>query len=1774
MLNPSGFKISETLFKSTQTQVFRAISDNDHQSYILRTCGSSSSLADRSRLPFIADILNRFKHENIVKVVGFIDHPNQPWLVMEDVQAIDLKSYLGKFEDRQLPISDFLDLVIQLVDALSVVHHAQVIHKDLHPGNIVVNPETKRLQIIDFGLASLLTREQPVLASPENLEGILAYLSPEQTGRMNRALDYRTDFYTLGVVFYELLTGCLPFEADDALGMVYAHMAVKQQPAKDVRQDIAPALSNIIEKLLSKNAEDRYQSALGLKHDLCVCRESLSSGGIIKYFALCQYDVSDHFHIPQVLYGRENEVETLMMQFYRASAGQSQLMSVSGYSGIGKSALVHEVHKPIAAHNGLFISGKFVQLQQNIPYSALKVALRVWINQCLGLPDSELTTLRLSLLDALGDNAGVLIDFMDEFEGVLGALSPVKPLAAQESQARFYLVLRRFVSTVTKAQPWILFIDDVQWADRGTLNLLPELLNEELCRLYIIVAYRDNEVSENHPAIQMIEQASHQSKEGRSVVSQVSLKNLPKQQLTHLLMDTLHRSVEDIEPLAKLIQEKTKGNPFFTIEFLKTLYSQNLLNFDLKAGYWTWCFDEISAQSITDNVVELMLGKMETLPDYTQKILQVAACIGTQFDLETLAYVTNQDISDASYCLWPAIKEGLLIQEGGDWFLGVMGGHEEPIEGQQLVTEGLHFSPEHSCPSVLRVPHCKFLHDRMLQAAYESIDELDRQEMHLNIGRLLYQFEQSKPRHKQDFEIVEQLNHGIKLIAEPDEKLRLAELNLSAAGNALSASVWSASLQYSGYGLSLLSSDSWSNHFDLTLALKMLSAECHYLLGDLDASESIYDEVLLYVTEPLARAEIYATRLIQGIGAGNWRHGLAFGKMALECVGVKVPSEGDDLRVVLEQQQAELAVIDWTSRDLSPEKLGSITGEARLIASRLLPNLGQVCFILGETDLHTFFFQRAMQLICKEGQSEFTPLILSCYGSLLALNESYQQAKEMSALAHAYIEQYPKARELSNAYNMLAGLVDCLFMPYQECIQSHQKGYEYGMDHGELARAAICKSNILFFKISLGEPLISIIDEATETAQIVERGAIFAPATFAALRVANALRYEEGVHVFDDDKLSEAFLAKAKLGFHYSYLCNYRAQLAFWYGDYDIAIKHAEQAQDLLQDAPKFSFINDQFFQYALMLLVSQSKGDLSAKLQGDLSLCTQKLKTLAAFYPPNFAHKYILLRAEKARLHDGGLDVCMPLYEQAIAAAAEGGFRSYQALAHELYGYYLAGQGLERFSIIHIEDAFRLYQVWGCVPKLRALSERYSFLQFDVQYQDSVSKSHGVGIDRVDTSQSQVTSLTTSNSITKVRNAELDLDSIIKSTQAISGELAYEKLTEQVMKVIMENAGAQYGALLVGNEKGATIVALVDEQNIHAEGFEHCPLHRSELVPQAIIGLTLRNQTLIKLNDAVHEGEYTADPYVRRKRPRSVLSIPVLYRDEMIGALYLENNLSVAAFTDSGLDTLRLLLSQAAISFENAKLFTEVNELNAGLEVKVKNRTEELNQAVQELELANKELETFSYSVSHDLRSPLRTMKGYSEILLEDHGGSLDPEAKFLLKKIAQGGEKMAELINGLLDLSRVQRQDVNRQQVSLSDMAEGIVCDLRERYPERNVTLELAQGLEVSGDKRMLFSLMENLLNNAWKYSGKKAQAKISFGSQVQDDKTVYFIKDNGAGFNMDYYNKLFVTFQRLHKGHDFEGTGVGLGTVKRIAEKHGGQIWAEAEVGKGATFYFTLE
>jgi len=1790
MLSPNGYKITEVLITSPYSCVYRGIRESDQGTIILRSCGESASSSQGARLSSSYEILKGFDHPNIVKIVDFIEYSGQPCMVMADTNSVDLWNYAERFENKQLPVETVLNIAIQLAEALSVIHHAQVIHKDLHPGNIVINPDTLKVQIIDFGLASLLSREQPTLAPPENLEGILSYISPEQTGRMNRSLDYRTDFYTLGVTLYQLLTGTLPFEADDAIGLVHAHIARVQTPVCERCPEVPQVVSDIVDKLMQKTAETRYQSALGLKQDIDICRRHVLAGTAVPVFVLGLNDVSDRFQVPQILYGREREVEQLMASFYQAAKGQPQLLAVEGFAGIGKSALVHEVHKGIAAYNGIFISGKFDQFQKNVPYSALKQAFAGWVQHALSLKESTLIALRAQLNENLGGNARVLIDFLEIFELVLGELPLLPVLGAQETQNRFHLVLQRFIQLITQDRPLVIFIDDIQWADRGTLNLLPlfmgadnntdALLEEGSidCRLLLLVAYRDNEVDDSHPAIITLKQI----RQAFSTTETLSLQPLPIEQINFLLVDALHQRLEVTQPLAELVHHKTAGNPFFVNEFLKTLYSEKLLNFDLRQKQWCWSLADINAQCITNNVVELMLGKMQQLPEPTQYILQLASCIGSQFDLQTLSIISEQTMSETVRQLWPALKEGLLLQEGGDWLLGTSErlestlfkrGSERSIEGKNTTQLTTRMSP--------LVPQCRFLHDRMLQAAYHSLAENARQQAHLTIGRLLLEHTETDQLDFQLFMIIEQLNQGRALINDQPERLRLAILNLQASEKAKQASVWEAAAQYAAIGVEFLPEDAWPRHYALTFDLYHGMAECEYLLGHPDQSEVLYELLLENTLDDVDKAQICANRVVQTIGQGQWHKGIEYGVSGLRYFGIDVPTKVEEIEPLMLKEEKKfdkaLTVIPVNQFKGLPE----MTDQNLLIASKIIPNLSQACYIVGQLDLQRYCTLLGLNITLSSGKSDLTPLLLAYYAFILAKEGQSSEAYGVAIQAIKISDLYPNCRELSNSYNMLAGLVIYLKSSYQEAIQLHQKGYEVGLNNGELARATLNYCNLLYLKVSQGENLKLTHKHSELAIALAERKSIYfpEPAYIEKLIFSLMNASHEGLSILDDGQFDVDELNKIQKGFHYPILNHYRSQLFFWYDDFDRAIEFSIQVQDQISLIPKFSFYIDHLVQYGLLLA---SKLERPTKRQReDFDFCLIKLKALSELFPQNFEHKYLLLQAEQGRYLNKGIELLAPLYEAAIVSAGANSFLQYEALTNELYGSFLLSKQLQKLAIGCLKEALYLYRRWGCTIKINNLGHRYQDLLIDKQRPRGQSETH-------DSIHASLTTLQkTSHASTQISTQEgLDLSSVMKSAQAISGELEIKGLVAKVMLAILENSGAQNGALILQTPEGARIQASLNTQPSNDINLETRTLENATDLPVSLISYVLRTDTDLILQDdmsAMTSSANTAfieDPYLQRHQPKSVLCIPVDYREKTIGALYLENPLIHNAFPQERFNIIKMLLAQAAISFENARLFNEVSELNAGLEEKVLTRTQELNRsngelnnAVKDLEDANKELDSFSYSVSHDLRAPLRTIKGFSNILMEDYASNLEPEAQMVLKKVVTSADNMNNLITGLLDLSRVQKQALIRSEVPLSKMADAIIQDLESHETSRQVTVNIQTDMWANGDPRMLGSVLDNLLNNAWKYSSKTEHPEISFTQQQIKGQTTFVVKDNGAGFDMERIDKLFVSFQRLHTENDFAGTGVGLATVKRIINKHGGEIWAEAEVGKGATFYFTL-
>ena len=1740
----------ETLFSSGRTLVQRAVRNIDKQSVILKSIESDyPSLAQLQRFSFSYEVVKKFNHPNIIKVIDYIETDNSPIMVIEDTHAIDLRHYIKTFPDNRLPLKVFLNIAIQLADALSVIHHAQVIHKDLHPGNMVINPDNGQVQIIDFGLASLLNREQPALLRPEVMEGVLAYMSPEQTGRMNRALDYRTDFYTLGITCYELLTGYVPFTANDALGLVHAHIAKVQIPAVEACPDIPAIISNIIDKLLDKTAEGRYQSALGLKKDLEKCKFALASNRPLQVFPLGMEDISDRFQVPQKLYGREDDVATLMQHFYQVVAGSPQLLAISGYSGIGKSALVHEVHKPIAAHNGLFITGKFDQFQRNVPYSALQQALKIWLQHVLALPESKLQQKQHALNQTLGANARVLIDFMTEFKPLLGELPNVPTLGAEESKNRFHRVFLQLIKLITQEKPLVLFIDDLQWADRGTLNLLTVLMSEPECHLLVIVAYRDNEVDEIHPAWQTLQ--AIKTEQAESICS-LTLGPLPLEEINQLLTDALHRPSGDVQPLAQLIIQKTAGNPFFINEFLKTLYSEELLNFDLKQHGWQWDIEAINAKDITGNVVELMLEKMLRLPSETQKLLQLASCIGSSFDLEIVAVVAEQSVADVTRLFWPAIKEGLLIQTGGDWLIGVEG---KPKGPHQIMSNGVEYNT-----SVLPLQtQCKFLHDRMLQAAYESLPDELRQQTHLSIGRLLYKHVEPKQVDHQLFAIIEQLNQGRNLIETEPERLQLARLNLQAAEKAKQASVWEVAVRYAQIGVSLLPETCWKTDYSTSYALHLIRIECEFLVSNYEEGKQLAEVLINRAQAPLEKAQICLLLLSQTASSININFSIEKGLEGLRYCNIQIPdiTQVND-HLIRAEHQAVKHLLTLKNRGTIEPSNKSIPSEISLVY-RLYSKLMVTLKVAGKQHMLSYLACKAIRTAMENGQNEQTIAIYSHYSCLLSYLREYQEADRIAQATLTLVEQYPQCPDLPAIYNALGSTQWHYNHPLQESVELQLKAHEIGLEYGDIQLGVFAGySNATINKYAQGLPLSQLDNHLKTLFAIIQKYNIKTSAGRYYRRLVDMLTLPNSKNQLNSSAFTTEEWQVIQSCVIKSFIEHLQLQWFFWSGQIEDAwqaVKMAEPDLKLMS-----GFITPLEHRFLAALLACKQYPQADAKTQVELNQylndSLDELKTLTPLCAANFEHKYHLLLAEQGRYQNHPMEDVVAHYEKAIESAKANKFIQYQALANELFALYWQSREVGSAFKGYLKAALYLYNKWGCKARINYLK-----------------KEHGTLISSPSQNSLSSFSLSETESHTSSQNSDdegLDFDSVMKSARVISSELKLKKLAVKVMKLIAENVGAQIAALILNSESGPQVEAIVSGQsNGEPQALDQC-----DKLPINIINYVLRTNTLLNLPNVADENPFKDDPYLITQPPQSILCVPVNYRDKHIGVLYLENHLTPNAFTQSRLNVIEMLLSQAAISIENARLFEEVSALNLGLEQKVVERTQQLNDSNRAMLAANEELKSFSYTVSHDLRSPLNIIKGYSEILLDDYEDQLDADGGDIINCIIASTRKMTELINGLMALSLVQQKEIELKSVSLSDLAQKISNELSEEKPDVAVSFNYVKNITVSGDKRMLYSVMQNLLSNAWKYSSKVAQPKVEFGVEKQNEKTVYFVKDNGAGFDMSQIKNLFGVFKRLHSEREFPGTGIGLATAKRIINKHSGEIWAEAEVDKGARFYFTLE
>jgi PAS domain S-box-containing protein len=1787
--------------------------------------------------PFILDRLAReyeLKDELdgawAARPLEFVREHGRTMLILEDPGGEPLARLVG----APMEPGRFLHFAVGVAAALSKAHQRGLVHKDLKPAHVLVNCADGEVRLTGFGVASRLPRERQTPEPPELIAGTLAYMAPEQTGRMNRSIDSRSDLYSLGVTFYQMLTGVLPFAASDPLEWVHCHIA-RQPLAPSERAETVPApVSEIIMKLLAKTAEERYQTAAGVERDLMRCLTEWEAHGRVAGFPLGRHDTPDRLMIPEKLYGRAREVETLLASFDRiVKSSAPELVLVSGYSGIGKSSVVNELHKALVSPRGLFASGKFDQYKRDIPYSTLVQAFQGLLRPLLGKSDAELAIWRDAFLEALEPNAPLITDLIPELKLIIGDQPPLPELEPQHAQSRFRLAFRRFIGVFARPEhPLALFLDDLQWLDPATLDLMEGLLTRsDVQHLMVIGAYRDNEVDAAHPLARKLDVM----RRAGARVHEIRLAPLTPDDLGQLIADALRCERPDVARLARLVHDKTAGNPFFAIQFLHALAEERLLHFDHGAARWTWDLDRIHAKGYTDNVVALMIGKLTRLPVETQRTLHEFACLGNVAATAMLPIVLGIPEEQVHAALWPAVRLGLV----------------ERLEGSY-----------------------KFMHDRVQEAAYSLIPQALRAEVHLRIGRLYAARTPPEEREEAIFEIVSQLNRGAALIADQEERDQLAELDLIAGKRAKGSAAYASALAYLNAGVALLSEDAWERRHELVFALEINRAECEFLTGDLAAAEERLNGLSIRAATTLERASVAYLRLDLYIMLGQSSRAVAVGLEYLRHLGIEwSPHPADeDMRREYERIWSTLAGRPIEALIEAP----LMSDQASLATLDVLTKLAAPAWYT-DANLASLIICRVVNLSLEGGACDG-----SCYAYVVlgliagARFGDYASGFRFGRLGHDLAEQRGLKRFQARTHLIFGSAV----MPWTQHIRAGRAlisgAFEAANKIGDRTFAGYCCNHLNTHLFAAGDSLEEVQREA-------ERGLAFAQrirfglvkdsiaAQLALVRTLRGLTPNFGR--LDDDEFTELGMERRfsdnpdLAGAEGMYWIR-KLQARVFAGDYAAAHEASERAQRIIWTRPSHFETAEYEFYGALSragLCESAAAGERRLHVEALAAHCRQ-LEVWAENCPENFDNRAALAGAELARIEGRDSDA-MRLYEEAIHSARDHGFVNNEAIAYERASDFYRARGFGEIADLYLRNARYGYLRWGADGKVRRLEAIYPQL-----------------------TTGEPSASPTSTIATPVER--LDLATVIKVSQTVSGEMVLEKLIEALMRTAIAQAGAERGLLILsrGAEPRIAAEARTGGDAVHVK-LSDLPANAAVL-PETVLHTVLRTRESVILDDAASDPSCAADPYIRRRQARSILCLPLINQGKLIGVIYLENNLTPGAFAPARIAVLKLLASQAAVSLENTRLYRDLEQREAKIRRLVdaniigiyvwdsegriiegndaflqivgyerddlaagrldrdgltppewRDRTargaaelrmtgtilpfekeyirkdgsrvpvllgaagfdETANEGVtfvvdlterkqaeaeaRESERRYRELQgefahanrvatmgQLTASIAHEVNQPIAAAVTNANAGLRwlSAGRPDLEEARQAFRRVLENGNRAGEVIGRIRAL--VKKAPARKDSVAINEAILEVVALTHGEAAKNGVSVStlLAEGLPaIEGDRVQLQQVILNLIVNAIEAmsgaSGDTPRQLLVTSERAEPDGVMVAVKDSGPGLAPATLDRLFDAFYTTKA----DGMGMGLSICRSIIEAHGGRLRASPNHPRGAVFEFTV-
>jgi PAS domain S-box-containing protein len=1815
---------SEVLWEDGE-RVFRRgwrLDDNGKRAVLLvMPAADRPSHSSLDRLTHEYELKDELDGAWAVRPLEFVHDGGRTMLVLDDAESEPLDRLLGV----PMEVGPFLRLAIGIAVALGKLHQRGLVHKDIKPVNILVNGATGDVRLTGFGIASRLVRERQSPHPPEKIAGTLAYMAPEQTGRMNRSIDSRSDLYTLGVTFYQMLAGALPFTAADPMEWVHCHLARQPVPPAERVKDIPDAVSAIVMKLLAKRAEDRYQTAAGLESDLRRCRAEWENQRRIDDFALGEHDTPDRLLIPEKLYGRQREVETLLASFDRVvRGGAPELVLVSGYSGIGKSSVVHELQPVLVPPRGLFASGKFDQYKRDIPYSTLAQAFRSLIRPLLGKTEADLIPWRDDLREALGPNAGLIVDLVPEVSLIIGEPPPVPELPPQDAQRRFQLVFRQFIGVFARPEhPLALFLDDLQWLDAATLDLVEDLLNRsDLRNLFLIGAYRDNEVTAAHPLMRKLDAI----KTAGGTVKEIRLGPLARAHIGQLIADTVRCASEPIAPLTQMVHEKTGGNPFFAIQFISSLADERMLVFEHDAACWYCDLDRIHAKGYTDNVVDLMIGKLVRVPAQTQTALQQLACLGNLAEITTLSIVLGITEEQAHPALWPAVRQELIERLPGAY---------------------------------------RFVHDRVQEAAYSLIPTSLRAAAHLRIGRLLVSHTPPEKRKEAIFEIVNQFNRAISLVTSGEEREQLAELNLIAGKRAKASTAYISALRYLTAGAALLGDDCWERRHDLIFALELERAECEFLTGELPGADERLTGLSNRTANTVEQAAVACLHMDVCTTLGQSGRAVAVALDYLRQVGIEWsphPTE-DEARREYKQiwsQLGDRAIEDVVDSPLmsDPESLATVDVLTKVVVPAFFT----------DRNLDSLAICRAVSLSLEWGNCGASCLAYVTLGRIAGPRFGDHRAGfRFGQVGYELVERHGLKRFQAGTYLYFAAWISRWMKHVRTSSGLQRRAFEAANLIGDLTYAAYATVNLNSDLLVAGDPLSEVEREAELGLAFAQKArfGIVADVTIAQLALIRTLRgLTPKFGCFDSEKIEELPFERHLAGDPTLAIaeCWYwvrKLQARYFAGNYQEAMEASSRGQRLLWTSPAF-FEEAEYHFYSALSRAACCNGASTDERQQHLEALTAHQRQLAVWAEncrENFENRVALVSAEIARIERRPLEA-MDLYERAIASARANGFVHNEALAYELAARFYAARGFNEVAHLYLGNARRGYLRWGADGKVRQLDQLYPRLRPGERAPGPMG-----------TIEAPV--------------EQLDLATVIKVSQAVSGEMVLEKLIDRLMRAAIEHAGA---------ERGLLIIPRGDVLQIEAEAFasgEHVTVHLRDSpdtaasFPESLVRYGTRTHERLILDDASSQNAFSADPYIVRSRPRSILCLPLISQDKLIGILYLENNLAPNVFTPDRVALLKVLASQAAISLENSRLYHDLADREAkirrlvdaniigifvadreagileandaflrivgydredlvsgrmrwtelsppewrerdqltraqlhstgivqpfekeyfrkdGSRVPVlvgvasfKEGSDEGLAFVLDLterkraEAALRELESdfarmnrvsmmgeLAASLTHEITQPIASARNNARAaqnFLEMQPPHL-AKVREALSSVVGNVDRAGDIIDRIRE--QVKKTPPRKEDFDLNAAIDEVIGLARNVVITNGVSVQtrLADGLfPIHGDRVQLQQVTLNLILNAVEAMGSVEAGPRELLISTEQDHTgvLVAVRDSGPGIDSTHLERVFEAFYTTKPS----GVGMGLSICRSIIDAHGGRLWAEANEPRGAVFQFTL-